>query len=241
MWAKQELELAAALGASAQVGEDTDKDEYRFKINLLEIVLGSSAVGLLAVSQRPWTVQTNSPLYTHFHAFVDSLAIFVSEKTQDIRYLSQLCYTQPWDTTIVVTPGAVASISKSITKLAHGVSSGFDSPLDRLAAHLMDVCKDHRNPHLRKATMHLGRLTSASPPFTRNTSQAPNPSDQRTCRITEEGAQNILIHTNVGIENIPSEENGSHSRLDSSWHHHRVAIPAGECCPPIDTYSTISI
>ncbi|PSS37238.1 hypothetical protein PHLCEN_2v927 [Hermanssonia centrifuga] len=158
-WAKEELDVVKELSIHTFTGE-AQLDDYRLKINALEIVLGSSAIALLAVSQWPSIVQVNSPLRPLFCDFLDTLEEFIAQRKDDIRYVGHLCRAQPWDTTIVVTPRAVVTICKNLKRLEEKVIlpvREHDCPSQRLTEHFGIICKDHRNVHLREAKLYVER------------------------------------------------------------------------------------
>ena len=146
-WALRQLTGVAALGAATA---------SRHVLNMVELVLGSSAIALLAIRQRPMLLVDDEtrPLC---HSLFAALGRFLDRYRSEIKLTASVCAARPAGTVYVVFVDALVSITETMVWFLENdhIPTEDNCPSGPLYGRILEVCRDERTfesamPHLQR-------------------------------------------------------------------------------------------
>ena len=144
----RQLSGAAALGGATA---------SRHILNLLELVISSSATALFALTQHP-SLLTQDDTQPQCRAIFASLGRFLERYKGDLKLNASVCAARPAGTVQLVFCEAITSIAKSMVYLLENdcIPTGDNCPSGPLYGRILEVCRDE--PIFEEAMPHLQRF-----------------------------------------------------------------------------------
>lgn len=112
-------------------------------MNILELVIGSSATAFIAFTQHP-ALLSDDETRPRCRSFFIALDHFLDNNKGDIKLTASICAARPAGTVHVVFRDAIVSIAQSLIQLLESdwIPMGDNCPSGPLYGKVLDVCRD---------------------------------------------------------------------------------------------------